>query len=408
MTKAQLSEWIPDYSGVLMLTTSRRPIWSANAKEPVALFDYSEEEWSEIEAAPFRYRGRGSTQRLWSSMLPVGDGTARFLSQQRGELTMPCIVCQRQDATSMSGDGDFTRFDCRRCGAFVLSGTAESSLPAQLEKKPLRRSLMSHTLRSMQRPDSKTLRMISSEDLPTFWRNETLPTPQQQADSLILWIGDNQETAFKVASIERTAIAAWIGLAISQPDDSTGWVWLHDELKGQQLYQADVREGRSLDFRLTMKGWERYQNLKKTEIESRTAFMAMQYGDSVLNKVVADCFKPAVQRTGFELRLLTEKQPAGLIDDQLRAAILGSRFVISDLTHGNRGAYWEAGFGECLGLPVIYTCEKEVWESNKSHFDTNHLLTIIWDTAELKKAEDLLVATIRATFRADAKQTDVS
>jgi len=34
-----------------MLTTSRRPIWSANAKEPVALFDYSEEEWSEIEAA---------------------------------------------------------------------------------------------------------------------------------------------------------------------------------------------------------------------------------------------------------------------------------------------------------------------------------------------------------------------
>ncbi len=155
-------------------------------------------------------------------------------------------------------------------------------------------------------------------------------------------------------------------------------------------------------------GTHRYQNLKKTEIESRTAFMAMQYGDSVLDKVVADCFKPAVQRTGFELRLLTEKQPAGLIDDQLRAAILGSRFVISDLTHGNRGAYWEAGFGECLGLPVIYTCEKEVWESNKSHFDTNHLLTIIWDTAELKKAEDLLVATIRATFRADAKQTDVS
>ena len=101
MTKAQLSEWIPDYSGVLMLTTSRRPIWSANAKEPVALFDYSEEEWSEIEAAPFRYRGRGSTQRIWSSMLPVGDGTARFLSQQRGELTMPCIVCQRQDATSI-------------------------------------------------------------------------------------------------------------------------------------------------------------------------------------------------------------------------------------------------------------------------------------------------------------------
>src|SRR5947208_7295374 len=134
----------------------------------------------------------------------------------------------------------------------------------------------------------------------------------------------------------------------------------------------------------------------------------MLYEYRVIIKVLADCCKPSVQLTGFNCRLITENQPAVLIDDQLRAAILGSRFVISDLTHGNRGAYWEAGFGECLGLPVIYTCEKEVWESNKSHFDTNHLLTIIWDTAELKKAEDLLVATIRATFRADAKQTDVS
>jgi hypothetical protein len=42
----------------------------------------------------------------------------------------------------------------------------------------------------------------------------------------------------------------------------------------------------------------------------------------------------------------------------MRAAILASRFVISDLTHDSPGAYWEAGFGEGLGLPVIYTCER--------------------------------------------------
>jgi hypothetical protein len=265
---------------------------------------------------------------------------------------------------------------------------------------------MSHAIRRMQRGGDRVLKPIDSYELATFWRNESLPTPQQQVDSLILWIGDNQETAFSVASIERPAIAAWIGLAISRPDDATGWVWLNDELKEQQLYYVAVREGILLNFRLTMKGWERYHNLKKTSIVSRTAFMAMQYGDSLLDNVVASCFKPAVRRTGFELRLLTENQPAGLIDDQLRAAILASRFVISDLTHGNRGAYWEAGFGEGLGLPVIYTCEKKAWETNKSHFDTNHLMTIIWDAEELKKAEDLLAATIRATFRAEAKQSD--
>jgi hypothetical protein len=34
------------------------------------------------------------------------------------------------------------------------------------------------------------------------------------------------------------------------------------------------------------------------------------------------------------------------------------------------------------------------------------MLTIIWDAAELKKAEDALAATVRATLRAEARQTD--
>jgi hypothetical protein len=59
-----------------------------------------------------------------------------------------------------------------------------------------------------------------------------------------------------------------------------------------------------------------------------------------------------------------------------------------------------------LGLPVIYTCEKSAWEKQKTHFDTNHLVTIIWHLSDLKRAGDALAATIRATLRADAKQTD--
>jgi hypothetical protein len=68
---------------------------------------------------------------------------------------------------------------------------------------------------------------------------------------------------------------------------------------------------------------------------------------------------------------------------------------------GNAGSYWEGGFGEGLGLPVIYTCEKSAWNKQKTHFDTNHLVTIIWDLSDLKRAGDALAATIRATLRAD-------
>jgi hypothetical protein len=90
----------------------------------------------------------------------------------------------------------------------------------------------------------------------------------------------------------------------------------------------------------------------------------------------------------------------------VRAALLAARFVISDLTHDSFGAYWEAGFGEGCGIPVIYMCEKGKWEDSKTHFDTNHMGTIIWEAGDLKKGQETLVAMIRATLRAEAKQID--
>ena len=68
---------------------------------------------------------------------------------------------------------------------------------------------------------------------------------------------------------------------------------------------------------------------------------------------------PAVASAGFDLVRLDEDPQAGSIDERLRVEIRKSRFLVADLTHGNPGAYWEAGFAEGLGKPVIYTCEKD-------------------------------------------------
>lgn len=265
---------------------------------------------------------------------------------------------------------------------------------------------MSYTLRRMQRPESKRYHIILSDELPSFWRSEQLPTPQQQLDALVLWIGANQRASFENAEILAPALAAFLGMHISQQGDGGGLGWLLGQFDEKKLLtRLDVGAGK-LGFKLTFDGWQRLEVLKRTNIQSRTAFMAMKFGDATLNRVVEDCFRPGVGRAGFNLRLLTDEQPAGLIDDQLRAAILGSRFLISDLTHGNQGAYWEAGFAEGLGLPVIYTCSAEKWTESKTHFDTNHMVTIIWDLTDLPKAGRELTATIRATLRAEAKQSD--
>jgi hypothetical protein len=135
--------------------------------------------------------------------------------------------------------------------------------------------------------------------------------------------------------------------------------------------------------------------------------MAMPFNDALLDQVFTECFFPAARRAGFRLRKITDNRPAGLIDDQLRVAIRKSRFLTSELTKGNPGAYWEAGYAEGLGKPVIYTCQKSFFDNPRTrpHFDTNHWVTVIWDESRLDEA-GRQTATIRATLPAEARMYD--
>jgi hypothetical protein len=174
---------------------------------------------------------------------------------------------------------------------------------------------MSHTLRRTQRPSERP-KILGTDDLPTFWREGRLPSPPQQADNFIVWAGDTQATPDSWAEATAGEIAATIDIALSAGSDSQGWGWLNSQLEPKCLYRLDHgRAGSKVGIMLTMSGWERYEALKKQRLESRTAFMALKFGEPALNRVVEECVRPAVLRTGFELRVLTDQQAAGLIDD---------------------------------------------------------------------------------------------
>jgi len=119
-----------------------------------------------------------------------------------------------------------------------------------------------------------------------------------------------------------------------------------------------------------------------------------------------DHFIPAVRATGFELQRLDTRPKAGLIDGRREVEISFARFLIADLTHGNRGAYWEAGFSHGLGKPVFYTCEEGYFRRFSTHFDTNHHQTVMWNAAEPERAVEDLKAVIRASLPAEAKLRD--
>jgi hypothetical protein len=309
-------------------------------------------------------------------------------------------------------DSHFKGYDCPRCGRWSFPIFAPAFVDMLNQKlgnwNPYSvhlRSRLSHIVRRQQRTDAGWVQM-PLDDLEAWHLEDALPSPSEQLDELIVWLGDLQPSSAESAVVSPFAISAWIGTAITRQSPNAGLAWLLEQEGTAVLVESRGEQQGSLLLRLKMPGWMRYQTLKRSQVESRRVLMAMQFGDTELDHVVERCFRPAVTRTGFELRTIIEKQPAGLIDDQLRVALRSSRFIIADLTHGNNGAYWESGFAEGLGRPVIYTCRAKEWSERKPHFDANHLVTVIWDASKLEQAGKKLAATIRATLPAEAKMSD--
>ena len=125
----------------------------------------------------------------------------------------------------------------------------------------------------------------------------------------------------------------------------------------------------------------------------------MKFKDPVLDPFVRDVVKPAVKKgIGYDLVDMRDVAQAGIIDDIMRVQIRDSAFVIADLTHDNHGAYWEAGYAEGLGKPVIYICERTKFKRDGSHFDTNHCTTVPWSSDDPEGFGKELIATLRRSL----------
>jgi len=145
--------------------------------------------------------------------------------------------------------------------------------------------------------------------------------------------------------------------------------------------------------------------------DSNTAFLAMQFDDkqkAFFEKELAPCFT----ESGLELKVLPDFMSGeNILDNKLRDAIRVSRLLVCDLTHRNNGAYFEAGFAEGLGKPVIYVCEQSSFEKrNKNflfkiqrrfwriHFDVRNQETYFWKNGNdksIKKFQSDMTAKIQ-------------
>ena len=308
---------------------------------------------------------------------------------------MTCPVCG--DASAVAGPDasgrDATLVNCEHCGNFGLTGSLVAVLTTLLLPRDASPKL-SHVIRKSHETGQQLL--MNSYTAEAILQNP-LPRPREQADLLIQWLALNSPGPGEPLELNYDLQGAVVG-AKSHP----GFSMLIEHLIGVGLVTGPHEtylSGESVaHVALTFAGWDYYESLRLGGATYRKAFMAMKFGDPALNSFLDQVLKPAAPRAGFDLFKLDDRPMAGLIDDRMRVEIRASDFVIADLTHDNLGAYWEAGYAEGLGKPVIYTCERSKFEITRTHFDTNHHLTIVWDVAAPEEAGQQLVSTIRATL----------
>jgi nucleoside 2-deoxyribosyltransferase len=319
-----------------------------------------------------------------------------------GTSMTPCPVCENI-LNKSENRVEITYNECPRCGAYSISTTAIQTLPYHLKSYERSRAILSHALYKLTQKEQWA--KLNDDLIVKILNNTNLPNHTEQLDNLIVWIATKQPKYG--GCLEKISIDS-ISAVGTEDIASFNFVMNHAITLGFVSAVSIGVYGFGVEFSdvsLTFAGWSRLDEIQRGSTITRLAFMAMKFNDSETDIIYKDHFKLAVAACGFELKRLDDSQPAGLIDDRMRVEIRQSRFMIADLTHQNNGAYWEAGYAEGLGKPVIYTCRKDVFDKG-THFDTNHHLTVVWESDKLQEAVEKLKNTIRATLPSEAKLSD--
>jgi hypothetical protein len=162
---------------------------------------------------------------------------------------------------------------------------------------------------------------------------------------------------------------------------------------GTQDEQGGFRQ-QDLQAQLTVGGWEEIAPASGSV--AGTCFVAMSF-DPILNPAFDEGIIPSVEHDcGFRVVRVDRIHHNDAITDRILSGIRSAQFVVADFTLQRQGVYYEAGFAQGLGRPVVWTCRRD--DSANLHFDTRQFNHVLWtDPVDLRRQ---LTDRIRATIPA--------
>jgi hypothetical protein len=280
--------------------------------------------------------------------------------------------------------GDTYQYDSPRAGGkYVMSGSARAQIKSRSVevKKKLTSWIVSQHLASFDWPiiDSRVLQSVElqrplriSEKIKRFF---------QLLISENYTVGNDLDLFGDDSALWLEKLAAWTD---SLPGNEVhGLLRL---LRDENLLLLDSNE-----TRLSPAGFQRLEELETGGAPTTQAFVAMWFADELMS-AYEHGIAPAIRAAGYEPVRIDQKELAGKVDDAIIAEIRRSHFVVCDFTCGvhafdgrkeaiaRGGVYYEAGFAQGLGTPVIWTARADCIEF--VHFDTRQFSHIVWSSPE--------------------------
>jgi hypothetical protein len=293
---------------------------------------------------------------------------------------MTAAVCAiwKTPAQLLESAGGYQVFDSPRAGGkyWISSTAAGLILPFNDNAKRLLTTWICEQRRAgveIPKVQSRVLELIKSrQSLPIMSR---MTLALQYFGMRITQLGDY------VSLKQDTEIDTLRLLAETESRNTQELYELLQMLEASGLVQGSFYVGGGANVRPTVAGWQELDNLKRSRTDSAQAFVAMWFNE-LTSDAYANGIEPALIGTGYKAIRIDKKEYNNKIDDEIIAEIRRSRFLIADFTCESKnvrgGVYYEAGFAQGLGIPVIWTCRETSLDD--LHFDTRQYSHIVWKT----------------------------
>ena len=307
-----------------------------------------------------------------------------------------CPLCQQQ--AKGINQGDFSWYECATCGAYGIGWRVEGNI---MNESPIRRAALSACARELRIRGDKAiflckvsgpLHQISGIpiEINDVMNAAALPVADRLDRILLNFAKLNPKVGDCFAVVPRC------DYPLGHSEDSREFLFLLNQLATSDLIRevdSDISQEAS-QYQITVPGWKRIADLQRVSVQRpNQAFVAMAFDPSLMD-VRTHGLKAGIVDAGYKPLLIDEKEHNNDIHDEILSEIRKSQFIVADFTLQRPNVYFEAGFAEALGLPVIYTCRED--DITKAHFDIRQRNHIVWTAPE--ELRDRLKNRIGATI----------